>query len=51
MSNLASQIILSRLATYHELSTILGIEDALNILEVYQVDKYNRYVIERNMKQ
>ena len=48
VSNIASQVILSGLASYLELDTVLSLEDALNILEVHQVAEYNKQLVQRN---
>ena len=47
MSKVVNQVMLSGLATYAELDSILGLEDALNILEVHQVSEYNKQVVQK----
>ncbi|WP_144366002.1 hypothetical protein [Snodgrassella communis] len=47
VSNIASQVIMSRLASYIELDTVLSLEDALNILEVHQVNEYNKQLVQK----
>jgi hypothetical protein len=34
-------VVSSRMATLHELSTVYGLEDAYNMLEIISVDAYN----------
>ena len=48
VSKIASQVLNTGLATYVELDTVLGLEDALNVIEVHQVAEYNKQVIEQN---
>ncbi|MCX8745407.1 hypothetical protein J3U68_08295 [Snodgrassella sp. B3882] len=48
---LASQVMLSGLASYIELDTVLSLEDALNILEVHQVAEYNKQLVQKYGKQ
>jgi hypothetical protein len=47
VSNIASQVIMSGLASYIELDTVLSLEDALNILEVHQITEYNKQLVQK----
>lgn len=38
------------LCTYVELDTVLGLEDALNILEVHRVMQYNKHIVDEILK-
>jgi hypothetical protein len=38
---------MSGLASYIELDTVLSLEDALNILEVHQVNEYNKQLVQK----
>jgi hypothetical protein len=45
-------VISSRLATLVECQTVLGIEDAYNLIEVLAVDAHNRRILaERNKRE
>ncbi|MDP0368844.1 hypothetical protein Q7Y16_09940 [Glaesserella parasuis] len=41
LSQVVGAVVSSKLATYHELQTVYGLEDALDLLEVFNVDSYN----------
>ncbi|MGX2974497.1 hypothetical protein ACWIUH_05875 [Ursidibacter arcticus] len=41
MSSVVGAVVSSKLATLHELQTIYGLEDALDLIEVSSVDAYN----------
>ena len=42
----ASQVLSTGISTYIDLGAVLGLEDALNIIEIHQVAEYNKQVIE-----
>lgn len=46
VSTVAYQVLISRYATLEQLSTVYSLEDALNLIEVYQVENYNKQIIE-----
>ena len=46
VSKVVYQVLQTKMATYVELSTVLSLEDALDILEVDQVAKHNESVFE-----
>lgn len=46
ISTVASAVLKTGLASYCELDTSLGLEDALNIIEADQVAKYNEQIWE-----
>ena len=46
MPRVIGAVISTRLATLVELDTVLGIEDAYNLLEIAAVDAYNRRPVE-----
>ena len=46
VSKVVYQVLQTKMATYVELNTVLSLEDALDILEVDQVAKYNESVFE-----
>lgn len=50
VSQLIGQIVSSKMATYYELSTVYGLEDALNLYEILAVDAYNKYVTSESNK-
>ncbi|EEY13227.1 TPA: hypothetical protein PWY45_001944 [Mannheimia haemolytica] len=41
VSSVVGVVVSSKLATLHELQTIYGLEDALDLIEVFSVDTYN----------
>lgn len=45
VSSVAYQVITAKYATLHELSTIYSLEDALNLLEIHQVEAYNKQLM------
>lgn len=47
VSSLTSQVITAGLASYVELDSVLGLEDVLNILEVYQVSEHNKMLVNK----
>lgn len=46
VSSVVYQVIVAKSATLHELSTIYSLEDALNLLEIHQVEAYNKQLME-----
>ncbi|KLU14523.1 hypothetical protein AFK69_10085 [Xenorhabdus sp. GDc328] len=50
VSSIVYQVVTSGYASYHELSTIYGLEAALNMLEIHQVSEYNKRLIEELSK-
>ncbi|OBU13011.1 hypothetical protein AYY18_14205 [Morganella psychrotolerans] len=46
VSVIVKDVVESGYATYVELSTVLGLEDAMNLLEIHQVTEYNKRIIE-----
>ncbi|MDC9591145.1 hypothetical protein PSI23_18090 [Xenorhabdus sp. XENO-10] len=50
VSGVVYQVITSGYATYYELSTIYGLESALNLIEINQVSEYNKRLIEELSK-
>lgn len=46
VSKVASQVLATGMCTYIDLGAVLGLEDALNIIEIHQVAEYNKQVIE-----
>ncbi|MBC8947081.1 hypothetical protein [Xenorhabdus indica] len=50
VSSIVYQVVTSGYATYHELSTIYGLEAALNLIEINQVSEYNKRLIEELSK-
>ncbi|WP_258086948.1 hypothetical protein [Xenorhabdus bovienii] len=46
VSSIVYQVVTSGHATYHDLSTIYGLESALNLIEIHQVSEYNKRLIE-----
>lgn len=47
VSYLASQVMTTGLASYVELDSVLGLEDVLNILEVFQVSEHNKMLVNK----
>ncbi|WP_374053301.1 hypothetical protein [Xenorhabdus taiwanensis] len=47
VSSIVYQVVTSGYATYHELSTIYGLEAALNLIEIHQVSEYNKQLMEK----
>ncbi|OBY34620.1 hypothetical protein PR729_23690 [Providencia rettgeri] len=45
VSSVVYQVITAKHATLHELSTIYSLEDALNLLEIHQVEAYNKQLM------
>ena len=45
MSTVAYQVITAKYATLHELHTIYSLEDVLNLLEIHQVESYNKQLM------
>ncbi|EOJ8666981.1 hypothetical protein AB7250_07785 [Providencia stuartii] len=45
------EITCSGLATYTELTTTLGLEDAMNLLEIHHVNEYNKQVMKELSQQ
>ncbi|CAM8273701.1 TPA: hypothetical protein OUE28_003482 [Morganella morganii] len=50
VSVIVKDVVESGYATYTELSTVLGLEDAMNLLEIHQVNEYNKRLIEEIQK-
>nr|BEP20159.1 hypothetical protein SUGSMm_09560 [Morganella morganii subsp. sibonii] len=50
VSVIVKDVVESGYATYTELSTMLGLEDAMNLLEIHQVNEYNKRLIEEIQK-
>ncbi|MDC9598782.1 hypothetical protein [Xenorhabdus anantnagensis] len=46
VSGIVYQVVTSGHATYHDLSTIYGLESALNLIEIHQVSEYNKRLME-----
>ncbi|WP_272683271.1 hypothetical protein [Providencia sp. PROV156] len=51
VSSVVREIACSGLATYTELTTTLGLEDAMNLLEIHHVNEYNKQVMKELSQQ
>lgn len=51
VSNTVFQALQTGLVSYVELDSVLGLEDALNIIEVHQVAKNNERIIQEIQKE
>ncbi|HEM6868941.1 TPA: hypothetical protein U2I64_001618 [Providencia stuartii] len=51
VSSVVREIVVSGFATYSELSTTLGLEDAMNLLEIHHVNEYNKQVMKELSQQ
>lgn len=45
LSQVAYSVLSNGLATYYELDTVLSLEDALNLIEFYQVKQHNEAIM------
>lgn len=47
MPPILGAIISSNLASYHELETVYGVEDAYNLLEIINVNNHNQRAVDK----